>query len=143
MTVNISAKVEYACIAMLELARSYESPEPLPIRNIADPHGIPSRFLVQILLQLKSAGLVTSTRGAAGGYRLAQPPGNITLAAVMDVVDGHNRSPSSTATTSHLASALQDTWQEIEIAQQDMLESVTLADLVERSAHQSEPMYYI
>ena len=57
---KVSAKTEYACIAMLELAVSYGSGEPVRIRKIAEQHGIPSRFLVQILLQLNVAGLVTS-----------------------------------------------------------------------------------
>src|SRR5437868_6117456 len=64
-SVKVSAKTEYACIAMLELAASYGSGEPVRIRKIASEHGVPSRFLVQILLQLKGAGLVNSTRGAA------------------------------------------------------------------------------
>ena len=67
---QISAKTEYACIAVLDLAMSYDGGEPLQIRKIAAAHDIPSGFLVQILLQLKTAGLVTSTRGASGGYRL-------------------------------------------------------------------------
>ena len=61
---NISAKIEYACIAVLELAVNYNSGKPVRIRAIAQTHGIPSRFLVQILLQLKGANLVSSTRGA-------------------------------------------------------------------------------
>ena len=85
-SVKVSAKTEYACIAMLELAASYGSGEPVRIRRIADEHGIPSRFLVQILLQLKGAGLVASTRGAAGGYQLTRPPGEISLATVMNVI---------------------------------------------------------
>ena len=80
---TISAKVEYACVAILELAARYDSDEPVRIRDIADAHGIPSRFLVQILLQLKGAGLVQSTRGATGGYALAKPPEAISLADVM------------------------------------------------------------
>ena len=72
---KFSAKTEYACLAVLELARAFDSDEPVRIRSIAEEHGIPSRFLVQILLQLKGAGLVNSTRGAAGGYQLAKPPG--------------------------------------------------------------------
>ena len=59
-------------------------------------HGIPSRFLVQILLQLKGASLVVSTRGAAGGYRLARPPAEITLAEVIEVMEGDER-PSTNA----------------------------------------------
>src|SRR6187401_3716277 len=79
----VSAKTEYACIAVLELAARHGSGEPVRIREIADAHGIPSRFLVQILLQLKGAGLVQSTRGATGGYALAKPPEAISLADVM------------------------------------------------------------
>ena len=58
--------------------------EPVPIRTLAARHGVPDRFLVQILLQLKAAGLVASTRGSAGGYRLARPPAEVSLGQVMD-----------------------------------------------------------
>jgi len=64
---RISAKAEYACLAMLELAANYAEPQPLRVKAIADAHQIPQRFLLQILLQLKAAGLVASIRGAAGG----------------------------------------------------------------------------
>ena len=57
---RISAKAEYACAAMLELAASYGEPQPVRIKAIADAQGISARFLVQILLQLKTAGLVAS-----------------------------------------------------------------------------------
>ncbi len=63
---KLSAKTEYACLAMLQMAREYENAEPQQIRRIAEEQGIPARFLVQILLQLKGASLVASTRGAAG-----------------------------------------------------------------------------
>ena len=69
---KFSAKTEYACLAVLELARAYDSGEPVRIRTIADEHGIPSRFLVQILLQLKGAGLAASTRGARGRISAGQ-----------------------------------------------------------------------
>ena len=77
----VSAKTEYACIAVLELAARHVRGEPVRIREIAAAHAIPSRFLVQILLQLKSAGIVQSIRGAAGGYQLAREPDDITLLA--------------------------------------------------------------
>ena len=70
IAMRVSAKTEYACIAMLELAAQYGSAEPVRIRRIAERHDVPPRFLVQILLQLKGAGLVASVRGAAGGYHL-------------------------------------------------------------------------
>ncbi len=88
---KLSAKTEYACLALLHMAQEYENAEPLQIRRIADQQGIPSRFLVQILLQLKGAGLVASTRGAAGGYRLARQPREISLAEVMEVMEGADR----------------------------------------------------
>src|ERR1700731_4208907 len=84
---RISAKAEYACIAMLQLAGHYREVVPLRIKAIADAHGIPQRFLVQILLQLKTAGLVSSVRGASGGYQLSRPPENISLAQIVNAID--------------------------------------------------------
>ena len=72
---RISAKTEYACIAVMELGNCYGDGDPVRVRDIAERHGIPSRFLVQILLQLKAAGFVASTRGASGGYRRNYPGG--------------------------------------------------------------------
>src|SRR6266436_4571983 len=92
---KVSAKTEYACLAMLELAARYGTGEPVRIRTIADEHGIPSRFLVQILLQLKGAGFVASTRGASGGYQLVKPPDEISLGEVMAVIEGQDTEISS------------------------------------------------
>jgi Rrf2 family transcriptional regulator, cysteine metabolism repressor len=82
-----SAKAEYACVAMLELAARYSDPRPVRLADIANKHGISDRFLVQILLDLKRAGLVDSTRGAAGGYQLARNPDDITLYDILRVID--------------------------------------------------------
>jgi Rrf2 family protein len=142
--VNISAKTEYACIAVLELAARYESGKPVRIRDVANANGIPSRFLVQILLQLKSAGIVGSTRGAAGGYQLVKPPDEITLADVMSVSDGQSAEPVSSVERQTPASRmLMDSWQNVASVQTEMLESITFADLVERVRGQTENMYYI
>src|SRR5437868_15346499 len=84
---RVSAKAEYACAAMLELAANQDNPQPVRVKAIADAHGIPLRFLVQILLQLKGAGLVASTRGAAGGYHVTRPPEDISLADVVTIID--------------------------------------------------------
>src|SRR3954468_18261686 len=85
---KISAKAEYACLAVLALARKSPDDPPVRIREISAAHGIPERYLVQILLQLKGAGLVVSTRGASGGYRLARPATSITLGEVLTAIDG-------------------------------------------------------
>ncbi len=85
---KISAKAEYACLAVLALARQGPESSPLHIREISEAYGIPERYLVQILLQLKGAGLVASTRGVAGGYRLARAATDISLSEVLVAVDG-------------------------------------------------------
>ena len=86
-TDNISAKAEYACAAMLELATQHGQPKPVRIQSIADTTGISSRFLVQILLQLKGAGLVASVRGALGGYQLVRAPDKVSLADIVYTID--------------------------------------------------------
>lgn len=142
--VIVSAKTEYACIAVLELATRHESGEPVRIREIADSHGIPSRFLVQILLQLKSAGLVNSTRGAAGGYQLAREPGEISLGEVMSVVDSQSGAIRSYAEhPTKTAQLLLERWQEVARQERDMLSEITFADLVMQLKEQGEGMYYI
>jgi len=144
---HLSAKTEYACIAVLELALRYGSEKPVRIRDIAEANGIPSRFLVQILLQLKAAGIVGSLRGAAGGYRLAKDPAEITLAEVMAASEAQLAPPvcsaaRQTSTTKTLLAA----WRTIADVQIEMLESVTFADLAAdavRRAGDVEQMYYI
>src|SRR5207248_11285617 len=96
-TMLFSVKAEYACIAMLELAARHGDPQPVRLRTIADAHGLKPRFLVQILLQLKGAGLVLTTRGASGGYHLARPPERITLAEVLGVIDRPERAAAGRA----------------------------------------------
>jgi Rrf2 family protein len=142
--VNISAKTEYACIAILELACQYESDQPVQVRKIADKHGIPSRFLVQILLQLKGAGLVSSTRGVSGGYRLAQAPRQITLGQVMGAIDGGSQDPvSNTGLETPVSRALLDAWCSAGGALRKTLDSVTFADLAESVRAPAGTMYYI
>ena len=140
---SISARIEYACVAVLELAARSESDEPVRIRDIAEAHGIPSRFLVQILLQLKGAGLVQSTRGATGGYLLARPPEQITLADVMAVLEGPMTITSNIAVQTPATRALQSVWQHVAETQHSMLASTTFADLAERLREPVEEMYHI
>jgi Rrf2 family protein len=139
---NLSAKTEYACLAMLQLAADYDSGEPVHIRRIADENGIPARFLVQILLQLKGASLVASTRGAAGGYRLARPPREISLADVIDVIEGDDHPESNTSKQTSLTRTLLNFCCELSQVQRDRLETTTLADLADEAANR-EPMWYI
>lgn len=142
---KVSAKTQYACIAMIELAGAYAAGAPLQIRRIADVHDVPSRFLVQILLQLKGAGLVISTRGAAGGYRLAKDPAEITLGDVVAVIEGPTATEPETAASpdSPAVQVLNDIWQQADRLQQQLLADVTLAELASQMPAPAEHMYYI
>jgi Rrf2 family protein len=133
-----SAKADYACLAMLELAARHGDPKPIRLADIADKHGIPQRFLVQILLHLKGAGLVVSTRGASGGYQLARPPADITLLDILNGLDPTDLADARTARgnarpgeVSALAAALHSVWDRIIQARHDILEKTSLAELVE------------
>ena len=141
---NVSAKTEYACIAVLELAAQHEAGEPVRIRDIAERHGIPSRFLVQILLQLKGSGLVVSTRGASGGYQLSRKPEDITLGEIVSVIEGPPESPPASASRKSAPSqVLASVWHDISRIEQDTMRRITLADLVKRLKVPAQDMYYI
>jgi Rrf2 family protein len=143
---RISAKAEYACVAMLELAASHGEPQPQRIKAIADAQGIPQRFLVQILLQLKTAGLVTSVRGAAGGYQLTRPPDQISLAAVINAIDDRTLAPRSAlgeANRTPVVEALLDVWRDLQRQEQRVLESVTLTELLRRARRGGALSYQI
>jgi Rrf2 family protein len=133
---RVSAKAQYACIAMLELAGNYQEPQLLQVKTIADTHGISPRFLVQILLQLKVRGLVRSIRGASGGYQLARSPEEITLADVINAIDDPAPAmpPALKALKPSLAvDALCGVLQDVDAKERQILCDVTLAELVRRS----------
>jgi Rrf2 family protein len=130
---TISAKAEYACLAVLALARRAAGEAPLRIREISRAYGIPERYLVQILLQLKGAGLVASTRGASGGYRLARDAASISLNDVFTAIDG---SPVPRAhhgaTEQPAASLFAPIWDDVRAAKRAVLDRTTIAQLVDR-----------
>src|SRR3954452_15988931 len=143
-----SAKAEYACIAMLELAAHCSRPQPVRLKAIAEAHHIPQRFLVQILLQLKGSGLVVSTRGAAGGYVIGRSPKTITLADVLDVIDRQDRPipdrpGNAGGPRSPMADALRAVWKEIAAAQHRILNGTTLADLAQKAREGQALVYQI
>ncbi|MBI2556966.1 MAG: Rrf2 family transcriptional regulator, partial [Planctomycetes bacterium] len=85
---KISTRGEYSCLALIELAKEFHNKAPLQIQEIAKRQRIPVKYLVQILLQLKEAGFVTSRRGKEGGYFLARPPQKIRLGDVIRKMEG-------------------------------------------------------
>lgn len=129
---KVSAKAEYACLALLALARAAPDDPPMRIREIAEAYEIPERYLVQILLQLKSSGLVISTRGALGGYRLARPAGRIAIGEVLGAIEGPDEGPREPGEPA--SAALSDVWRQVREAERSVLQRITLADLAESNA---------
>ena len=136
---KVSARAEYGCLAVLELALNYGAPEPLRIKRIADAHGIPHGFLVQILQQLKAAGYVASTRGAAGGYQLTRTPDAISLADVLSAIDGPRRLDYDLASSDLTPAlrALRSVRGQVAQVVERVLEETTFADLVERTREET------
>ena len=128
---RISAKAEYACLAVIALAERHHEDRPLRIREIADAKEIPATFLTQILLKLKGAGLVVSIRGSSGGYRLARSPEEISLIDVLQVVDGCIGS----APERHGQSApvLAEVWDQIRASEVNFLSNKSIAELLDRN----------
>jgi Rrf2 family protein len=139
----LSAKSQYAALAMLQLAQEHAAGEPVQVRRIAERHGIPPTFLVQILHELRRAGLVASTRGASGGYRLNRSPSEITLADVVDVFETAEEPTACAAADSPWGPALVDVCAELVRVRRERLQSLTLAELSDRATINAGTMWYI
>jgi Rrf2 family protein len=131
--VQISAKADYAIRALAELAA--QGGGPVKGERLASAQEIPSKFLENILAELRHAGLVASQRGAEGGYWLALPPADITLAAIIRAVDGplanvRGQRP-DVVEYGGAAKRLSEVWIAVRASLRAVLERVTLADLVE------------
>lgn len=126
----ISARVEYACLAMMELARQSSESKLVRLAEITTKHKIPQRFLVQIMLQMKAAGLVVTTRGSSGGYRLAKPAEEITLADILGVLDRLEGAEDRQVGEIAMSHRLQEVWRQLGEARMKFLQEITLRDLV-------------
>ncbi|MGY2082688.1 RrF2 family transcriptional regulator [Blastococcus sp. SYSU DS0539] len=129
---RINARVDYAVRAVVELAAA--APEALTCDRIATAQNIPNRFLQAILTDLQHARLVTSQRGREGGYRLALPASEISIARVMRVEQGflaevHGQRPEEVSYPG-AAAELAGVWVAAREAYRQVLEGVTVADVV-------------
>lgn len=128
---RISAKADYAVRAAVELAAAGE--DPVKGEKLAESQDMPLQFLEHILLELKHARIVRARRGAKGGYWLAKPPEDITLADVIRAVEGplaniQDSAPEATKYPGN-AEGLSEVWIAVRASLRRVLESVTLADL--------------
>lgn len=135
---QVSARADYALRAVAELARAaVEGTGPLKGERISEEQEIPKKFMENILLDLKHSGIVRTQRGAAGGYWLAQPPSDVSLADVVRAVEGplanvRGEFP-ETVEYRGAAKPLTEVWIAVRANLRAVLETVTLADLVEGS----------
>ncbi|MEO6858112.1 MAG: Rrf2 family transcriptional regulator [Solirubrobacteraceae bacterium] len=133
---RISAKADYAVRAMVELAAA-DGERPVKAERIANAQGIPLNFLENILGELRHAGIVRSHRGAEGGFRLAKPAAEISVADVIRAVEGPLASvrgaPPEEADYTGAASALPRVWIAVRVNLRRVVEQVTIADIAEDS----------
>ncbi|NDV62375.1 Rrf2 family transcriptional regulator [Puniceicoccales bacterium CK1056] len=136
---KLSLKVEYACQVLAQLGYTVNTPELPHIEDLAKAEGIPSNYLVQILNELRTAGLINSRRGKQGGYALARPPAEITLHDIMQAVEGNilAHSQPGTGQSSPRMSAV---WSEVAEKFELILKSYTVEQVMSRG---SEEMWYI
>jgi len=137
---KLSLKGEYALRALLVLGLRYREPL-VRIQSISDEQNIPKRFLEQILNDLKSAGVVESKRGVAGGYRLARKPEAISIAEIIRHIEGalapvscvSERFYEKCSCPDELRCPIRDVMKEIRQAVVQIAERITIADLCDRS----------
>lgn len=138
-----STKAEYGVRLMVELGRQPGS-TPISLSTVADAERLPLSYLEHLVAKLRKAGLVTSTRGAHGGYRLAMPPEEITLDVVVEALEGQvapmecfHRMPDGRVLCSHEgddgACATKLLWTRVQGGVTKALAGTTLAELVEFS----------
>lgn len=129
---RISAKVDYAVRAVVELAAA-EGDKPVKAERIANAQNIPLNFLENILGELRHAGVVRSHRGAEGGFRLARPAEELTVADVIRAVEGPLASvrggPPEDAVYAGAAAALLRVWIAVRVNLRRVAETVTIADI--------------
>lgn len=130
---RISAKADYAVRAGIELAHSEEPGRPTKGSAISKAQDIPLKFLENILIDMRHAGLVRSQRGAEGGYWLARPAAEISVADVIRAVEGplasvHGAGPEKIDYPEG-AAKLQRVWIAVRSVLRGVVESVSLADL--------------
>ncbi len=130
--VRVSAKADYAVRAAVELAAAGEG-ELVKGEQLAEAQAIPIKFLENILVDLRQAGIVNSRRGPDGGYWLARPPSEVTIADVMRAAEGplasvRGEKPEDLGYAGS-AEALREVWVALRSSLRDVLEHVTLADV--------------
>jgi Rrf2 family cysteine metabolism transcriptional repressor len=136
---KISQKLEYACRAMAQLAKYHDGRTLTRLEDLAQREAVSGNFLVQILNDLRRAGLIESRRGKAGGYLLGRSSSLITLRQIVEAVDPSLLQCSVTR-EGDSGQAVRRAWDQVSSGLQQALDGITLESL---TANQSDPMFYI
>ncbi len=133
---KLSTKGRYATRIMVYLAIQ-GGPEPARKRMIAEAEGIPADYVEQILLRLRTAGLVRSHRGAKGGFSLSRDPRNITVAQILEATEGPLAlAPCQDEECERVSACVtRGLWQKASDALEDVFGQITVADLAEQTQH--------
>jgi Rrf2 family protein len=136
---RISAKIEYACQALLELSIHWPNKEPLQVQKIAQRQGIPLKFLTQILIALKQTGCVQSLRGKSGGYLLNQPPKDIILG---DIVRQLGEQDAVKTEKSRQGDVMSSIWTELDSLIWNKLDSISFESILNRKISLEQTMSF-
>jgi Rrf2 family protein len=135
---KITYKGDYALKAIFHLAKRYETGGVVPISEIAVANDIPRKFLEQIMLILKGAGLVDSRRGVGGGFFLRVPPDEILLGEVLRLIEGDiepiacAKTPPEPCCAEIGACVFREIWVEVTAAVSAIVDHLTFADILRR-----------
>jgi Rrf2 family protein len=138
---KLSVKSDYAARAVLGLARRYTTAATVRAEDLAAGQGIPVNYLVQILIELKSAQIVRSQRGKDGGYMLARPPAEITMGHVLRAIHGQ-LFDTPALSDPRCPLELRDAWRTLQRNLDKTADEITFQQLAEASDEKSK-MYYI
>lgn len=130
---KLPLKVEYACRVLVQLAGTFPSGVVRRIEDLAGSERISPNYLVQILNELRNAGLVESRRGKNGGYVLVRDPGGVTLLEIVGALEGHLLQLNSSGDGAS-GSRVAGVWEEVFAGVERELARHTLADIVQRGA---------
>ncbi len=143
---RVTTWAEYGIIIGLHLARNGNH-SPVPARVLAENEGLPSDYVEQILLKLRRAGLVESSRGAKGGYRLARHPSAISLKEIMQgaenrtfVVNCDERPVKAKRCDPGATCSIRPVWRLLQKRIDDVLEGITLSDLLREECEVEEAL---
>jgi len=139
--VKLSVKSDYAARAVLGLARHHHTGAALRVEQLAEEQNIPSNYLVQILIELKAQGIARSLRGKEGGYLLAKPPSEISMADVLRAVDG-SVFDTPALSDPDCPGELRRAWRNLQRSVESAAAAVSFQQLLDENS-EKEKMYYI